>query len=49
MTTNEMTYTEYQNEIAKVQEAFGMIAQASNVGVVVSEAMNIEFQLQGVH
>ena len=36
-----MTDTEYQNEIAKVQEAFGMIAQASNVGVVVPAAMNI--------
>lgn len=36
-----MNDREYQNEIAEVQEAFGMIAQGSNVGVVVPAAMNI--------
>lgn len=37
-----MNDREYLNEIAKVQEAFGMIAQgSSSVGVVVPAAMNI--------
>ena len=36
-----MNDQEYLNEIAKVQEAFGMIAQGSSVGVVVPAAMNI--------
>jgi hypothetical protein len=32
---------EYMEEIAKVQESFGAIAQGSSVGVVLPAAMNI--------
>lgn len=36
-----MNDQEYLNEIAKVQEAFGQVAQGNSVGVVVPAAMNI--------
>ena len=36
-----MNDQEYMQEIAKVQESFGAIAQGNSVGVVVPAAMNI--------
>lgn len=36
-----MNDQEYLDEIAKVQEAFGQVAQGNSVGVVVPAAMNI--------